>query len=110
MYVVVVFEDYIRIRRPRRSKKSWELLVVGLWWITLSVCVHILQGRKFLRQILLQNSESRATRGLLLGKEMDPGRYALHQGWDNNSVIVVSSLVNKIHLCDVGMNIIQRNY
>jgi hypothetical protein len=41
---------------------------------------------------------------------MDPGRYALHQGWDNNSVIVVSSLVNKIHLCDVGMNIIQRNY
>ena len=27
-------------------------------------------------------------------QEMDPGRYALHQGWDNNSVIVVSSLNN----------------
>jgi hypothetical protein len=23
---------------------------------------------------------------------MDPGRYGLQQGWDNNSVIVVSSL------------------
>lgn len=55
--------------------------------------MHILQGRKVLRPILLQNSESRA--GTLPGKEMDPGRYALHQGWDNNSVIVVSYLVNK---------------
>ncbi|MCH86566.1 putative RNA-binding protein, partial [Trifolium medium] len=44
-------------------------------------------GRKVLRPILLQNSESRATGGLLLGKEMDPGRYALHQGWDNNSAL-----------------------
>lgn len=54
--------------------------------------MHILQGRK----VFILNLE------LLRAEEMDPGRYALHQGWDNNSVIVVSSLVNKIHLCDVG--------
>jgi hypothetical protein len=86
--------------------------VIGCWFMvdnSICLCAYI-TGEKFLRQNLLQNSESRATGGLLLGKEMDPGRYALHQGWDNNSVIVVSSLVNKIHLCDVGMNIIQRNY
>jgi hypothetical protein len=47
MYVVVVFEDYIRIRRPRKSKKSWELLVVGLWWITICLCAYITGEKVF---------------------------------------------------------------
>ena len=38
---------------------------------------------------------------------MDPGRYGLHQGWDNNSVIVVSSL-NNSPIWNMGI-IIQRN-
>lgn len=34
--------------------------------------------------------------GFFACKEMDPGRYGLQQGWDNNSVIVVSSLISHI--------------
>lgn len=65
----------------------WLLLVHG-GYNSLSVCVvHILQGREVLRPFCFRNHG-----WAFAWQDMDPGRYGLHQGWDNNSVIVVSSL------------------
>lgn len=86
----------------REANKVKVMGIVGAWFITgITVCVClciILQER-------YSNSERyhhRALCRVLLAckKEMDPGRYGLQQGWDNNSVIVVSSLINHLY----GMN------
>lgn len=77
--------------------------VVGSWWITESVCAYITGREKgFDFETYCLREERWAW------QDMDPGRYALHQGWDNNSVIVVSSL-NNSPIWNMGI-IIQRNY
>lgn len=80
---------------PRSSHGSyWFLVHHG---ITVSVCAYI-TGEVFIHSTP-ESSErpSRALQGRnaegYCMREMDPGRYGLQQGWDNNSVIVVSSLI-----------------
>lgn len=66
--------------------------------ITVSVCAYI-TGEVFIHSA--PQSSEQSSRACLAGanadgyclREMDPVRYGLQQGWDNNSVIVVSSLI-----------------
>lgn len=39
------------------------------------------------------NDHQELCREYLVLQDMDPGRYGLQQGWENNSVIVVSFLI-----------------
>lgn len=78
---------------------SWELSgsLVHQWRNCLFV--HILQEReRFFKILLKDHREPVPGRGFVNADWfcfaiMDPGRYGLQQGWDNNSVIVVSSLI-----------------
>lgn len=60
--------------------------------VTVSVCAYITG-----KDLYHSETPSRALQGLTVTgfclPDMDPGRFGLHQGWDNNSVIVVSSLI-----------------
>lgn len=82
----------IQVVKRKAEAKSWKLFVLGSSGYN-CVCLCIYYRKKGFSHYAPENSERSSRLAGVNAGEMDPGRYSLQQGWDNNSVIVVSSLI-----------------
>lgn len=68
-------------------------MILGSQWRNYIVCASI-TGKVSNHPLLkFLNDHQELCREYLALQEMDPGRYVPQQGWENNSVIVVSFLI-----------------
>lgn len=84
-------------KKKRNAKvKSWDYCyLVHHGHNCLCLCIYLQEVILNTPLVKLLNDHQEAFAGVYCWdlQEMDPGRYGLQQGWDNNSVIVVSSLI-----------------
>lgn len=86
----------LKKKKKNAKVKSWDYCyLVHHGHNCLCLCIYLQEVILNTPLVKLLNDHQEAFAGVYCWdlQEMDPGRYGLQQGWDNNSVIVVSSLI-----------------